>query len=43
MGCCGRLFYDDVSIQVPPVAESHCKFRLWKCLGLAERGGTVGL
>ena len=27
-GCCDRLFYDDVPIQVPPVAESHCKFRL---------------
>ena len=30
-------------LQVPPVAESHCKFRLWKCLRLAERGKTAGV
>ena len=35
-GVCGdRLFCDEVPLQVPPVAESHCKFRLWKCLRLA--------
>ena len=25
------------------VTESHCKFRLWKCLRLAERGKTAGI
>ena len=29
-------------LQVPPVAENHCKFRLLKCLRLAEGGKTAG-
>ena len=28
--------------QIPPAAESHCKFRLWKCLRLAEGGSGGG-
>jgi len=29
-------------LTIPPAAESHCKFRLWKWLRLAERGKTAG-
>ena len=29
-------------LTIPPVAMCRFKFRLWKCLRLAERGKTAG-
>ena len=29
--------------QIPTVAESHCKFRLWNCLSYSQDGETAGL
>ena len=29
--------------QIPPVAESHCKFRLWNCPSYSQDGETAGL